>query len=86
LSTPPTERPNSASNWVVRTWNSWIASIGVRAWAPARAPMTSSSLLTPSTLKVLLLSSWPLTNRASEAVDSVECRHRAVSAYVAQQI
>ena len=50
LTTAPDVRPNSASNWLVMTWNSWIASIGVRACMPARCPMTSSLLLPPSTV------------------------------------
>ena len=50
LMTAPVVRPNSASNWPVRTWNSCTASIGVRACMPARWPMTSSLLLPPSTV------------------------------------
>ena len=38
LTTAPEVRPNSASNWLVMTWNSWIASIGVRACMPGALP------------------------------------------------
>jgi hypothetical protein len=48
LTIAPVVRPNSASYWLVRTWNSWIASSGVLAWVPARWPITSSLLLPPS--------------------------------------
>ena len=50
LTTAPVVRPNSASYWLVSTWNSWIASSGVRAWVPARWPITSSLLLPPSSM------------------------------------
>ena len=50
LTTAPVVRPYSASYCPVRTWNSWTASIGVRACMPARWPMTSSLLLPPSTV------------------------------------
>ncbi len=46
--TAPVVRANSASNWLVRTRNSWIASRGGRTWLPARCPATSSLLLAPS--------------------------------------
>ena len=67
----PVVRPNSASYWFVMTWNSATASSGVRACDPARCPITSSLLLAPSSMKLLLRESRPLALIASEPNDSV---------------
>jgi len=44
LTTAPLARPNSASYMLVRTWNSWMASSGVRTCAPELVPSASSLL------------------------------------------
>ena len=67
FTTAPVVRPNSASNWLVRTWNSCTASIGIRAWGPAHWPEMSSLLLPPSSMKLLLRGSCPLATTESSA-------------------
>ena len=44
LTMAPLARPYSASYMLVRTWNSWIASSGVRTCAPELVPSASSAL------------------------------------------
>ena len=48
LTTPPEAMPNSASNWLVSSWNSCTASTGIRAWAPPLPPLKASLLFDPS--------------------------------------
>jgi hypothetical protein len=55
----------------VTTWTSATASTGIRACDPARCPITSSLLLAPSSMKLLLRESSPLALIASEPNDSV---------------
>ena len=44
LTIAPPARPYSASYMLVMTSNSWIASSGVRTWAPELVPRASSPL------------------------------------------
>ncbi len=48
LTTPPEAMPNSASNWLVSSWNSCTASTGIRACAPPLPPLKASLLFEPS--------------------------------------
>ena len=48
LTIAPRARPNSASNWLVRTWNSDTDSSGTRTWPPAPDPLMSSLFVAPS--------------------------------------
>ena len=52
LSTVPMLRPYSAEAWLVRTWNSWIASTLMPVCAAAVCPTRSSLLGAPSMVKL----------------------------------
>ena len=60
LTTAPLERPNSASNWLLMTWNSETVSIATLTWLPPLPPPVESPLYPPSTLSELDAVVWPL--------------------------
>ena len=53
LTMAPRTRPNSASNWLLNTWNSCTDSSGTRTCPPAPEPLMSSLFVAPSTPIVL---------------------------------
>ena len=58
--TAPLERPNSASNWPLTTWNSCTDSIATLTWLPPAPPPVESLLYPPSTFSELAAAVCPL--------------------------
>ena len=71
----PLARPNSASNWLLMTWNSDTVSIAILTWLPPPPPLVESSFAPPSTFSKLAARVWPLaTIRSLPPLDGSNCR------------
>ncbi|MXW34481.1 MAG: hypothetical protein F4Z60_02365 [Chloroflexi bacterium] len=60
LTTAPLERPNSASNWPLMTWNSCTDSIAILTWLPRAPPLLEPLFEPPSKFSELAAAVWPL--------------------------